>query len=70
MINIRNYITEILSVPNLKKSRWEDNIKMYLQEVGSGCGDWMELAQDRDRWRALCEYGNELSGFHKMRGIS
>ena len=62
MINIRNYITEILSVPNLKKSRWEDNIKMYLQEVGSGCGDWMELAQDRDRWRALCEYGNELSG--------
>ena len=31
----------------------EDNIKMDLQEVGSGCGDWMELAQDRDRWRAL-----------------
>ena len=34
-------------------SRWEDNIKMDLQEVGGGCGDWMELAQDRDRWRAL-----------------
>ena len=33
--------------------RWEDNIKMDLQEVGRGCGDWMELAQDRDRWRAL-----------------
>ena len=32
---------------------WEDNIKMDLQEVGRGCGDWMELAQDRDRWRAL-----------------
>ena len=32
--------------------RWED-IKMDLQEVGGGCGDWMELAQDRDRWRAL-----------------
>ena len=31
----------------------EDNIKMDLQEVGGGCGDWMELAQDRDRWRAL-----------------
>ena len=31
---------------------WEDNIKMDLQEVGGG-GDWMELAQDRDRWRAL-----------------
>jgi len=33
--------------------RWEDNIKMDLQEVGGGCGDWMELAQDKDRWRAL-----------------
>ena len=33
--------------------RWEDNIKMDLQEVGGGRGDWMELAQDRDRWRAL-----------------
>ena len=32
--------------------RREDNIKMDLQEVG-GSGDWMELAQDRDRWRAL-----------------
>ena len=34
------------------RRRWEDNIKMDLQEVGRG-GDWMELAQDRDRWRAL-----------------
>ena len=33
--------------------RWEDNIKMDLEEVGRGCGDWMELAQERDRWRAL-----------------
>ena len=32
---------------------WDDNIKMVLQEVGMGCGDWMGLAQDRDRWRAL-----------------
>jgi hypothetical protein len=31
----------------------EDNIKMVLQEVGRGCGDWMELAEDRDRWCAL-----------------
>jgi hypothetical protein len=31
------------------RRRWEDNIKMDLQEVGGGCGDWMELAQDRDR---------------------
>ena len=30
-----------------------DNIKMDLQEVGGDCEDWMELAQDRDRWRAL-----------------
>jgi hypothetical protein len=33
--------------------RWEDNIEMDLQEVGGGGGDWMELAQDRDIWRAL-----------------
>jgi hypothetical protein len=32
---------------------WEDNIRMDLREVGCGCVDWMELAQDRDRWRAL-----------------
>jgi hypothetical protein len=33
--------------------RWEDNIKMDLQEVGCECMDWINLAQDRDRWRAL-----------------
>jgi transcription termination factor 2 len=33
--------------------RWEDNIKMDVQEVGGGRGDWRELAEDRDRWRAL-----------------
>ena len=33
--------------------RWDDNIKMDLQEVGRGRGHWMGLAQDRDRWRAL-----------------
>ena len=37
------------------RRRWEDNIKMDLQEVGGGRGDWMELAQDRDRWRALVD---------------
>jgi hypothetical protein len=35
------------------RCRWEYNIKMDLQEVGGGRGDWMELAQDRDRWWAL-----------------
>ena len=35
------------------RRRWEDNIKMDLQEVGGGRGDWMELAQDRGGWRAL-----------------
>jgi hypothetical protein len=35
------------------RRRWEDNIKIDFQNVGGGCGDWMELAQDRDRWRAL-----------------
>ena len=44
------------------RRRWEDNIKMDLEEVGRGCGDWMELAQDRDRLAGACEYGNEISG--------
>jgi hypothetical protein len=35
------------------RRRWEDNIKMDLKEVGGGCVDRMELAQDRNRWRAL-----------------
>ena len=35
------------------RRRWEDNIKMDLQEVGYGGLDWIELAQDRDRWRPL-----------------
>jgi hypothetical protein len=35
------------------RRRWEDNIRMDLEEVGCGCEDWIGLAQDRDRWRAL-----------------
>jgi len=42
---------------------WEDNIKMDLKRVGCGGMDWIELAQDRDRWRlVICEFGNEPSG--------
>jgi hypothetical protein len=41
-------------------SRWEDNIKMDLQEVGGGDGDWMELAQDRDRWWARVSTAKNL----------
>ena len=49
--------------------RWEDNIKMDFQEVGGGCEDWMELAQDRDRWRAFVGTVMNLR-VPKMRGIS
>ena len=35
------------------RRRWEDNIKMYIQEVRYRGMDWIDLAQDRDRWRAL-----------------
>ena len=35
------------------RRRWEDNIKMNFPEVGCGSMDWIDLAQDRDRWRAL-----------------
>jgi hypothetical protein len=35
------------------RRRWEDNIKMDLREIGFGDVDWIDLAQDRDRWRAL-----------------
>jgi len=51
------------------RRRWEDNIKMDLKEVGGGCGDWMELAQDRDRWRALVSMLMDLR-VPKMWGIS
>jgi hypothetical protein len=36
-----------------RPSRWEDNIKMDLQEMGYGDMNWVDLAQDRDRWRAV-----------------
>ena len=51
------------------RRRWEDNIKMELQEVRRGFEDWVELAQDRDRWRALVSTVMKLR-VPKMRGIS
>ena len=51
------------------RRRWEDNIKMDLQEGGGVCEDWMELAQDRDRLRALVSTVMNLR-VPKMRGIS
>ena len=51
------------------RRRWEGNIKMDLQEVGGCCGDWMELAQDRDSLRALVSTVMNLR-VPKMRGIS
>jgi hypothetical protein len=42
------------------RRRLEDNIKMNLQEVGGGCGYWMELAQDKDRWWALVGIAKNL----------
>ena len=51
------------------RRRWEDNIKMDIQVVGGGCRDCMELAQDRDRWRALVSAVMNLR-VPKMRGIS
>ena len=43
------------------RRRWEEDIKMDLQEVGGG-GDWMELAQDRDGWRALVGTARNFRG--------
>jgi len=51
------------------RRRWEDNIKIDLQEVGGSCRHWMELAQDRDRWRALVSTVRNFR-IPKMRGIS
>jgi hypothetical protein len=44
------------------RHRWEDNIRMYLEEIGFGDVDWIHLVQDRDRWAGSCEHGDEPSG--------
>jgi len=77
--SVRNYHYSLRNNPEERNShvlrggsprrRWEDNIKIDIQDVGGGCEDWMELAQDRDRWRAL---GSTVMNFRvpKMGGIS
>ena len=47
------------------RRRWEDNIKMDLQEMGCGGMDWIELAQDKDRWLAFVNAVMNLRGFKK-----
>ena len=51
------------------RRRWEDNTKMNLRDVGGGCGEWIELAQDRDRWRTIMSTVMSLRA-PKMREIS
>ena len=51
------------------RRRWKDNIKMDLQEVGCLSMEWIELAQDRDSWRALVSMVMELSGSIKCGGF-
>ena len=65
----------LVGKPEVKKPlvrprrRWEDNIRLDLQEVGGSCGDWMELAQDRGRWQAHVDTVRNLR-VPKRRGIS
>jgi len=62
-------ILEVKNPLGRPRRRWEDNSKMDLQEVGGGRGDWMEPAQDRDRWRALVGTVRDFR-VPLMRGIS
>jgi len=50
------------------RRRWEENIKMDLQEIRWGGTDWIALAQDRDRWWALVNAVGTFR-FHKIQGI-
>ena len=50
------------------RRRWEDNVKMDLQDRVGGCEDWMEMAQDKDTWRSLVTTVMNVR-VPKMRGI-
>jgi len=59
MVETRDVYRVLMGKPERKRPlgrprhRWEDNIKINLQEVGCGGMDWTDLAHDKDRWRAL-----------------
>jgi len=67
----RGVYSVVVGKPGRKRSlgrpmpRWEDNIMMDVQEVGCGDMDWIDLAQDRDRLRALAKWDKESSGSMK-----
>jgi hypothetical protein len=52
------------------RSRWVDNIKMDLGEIGWDGRDWIKLAQDMDQWMGSCEHDDEPSGSLKLLGSS
>jgi len=50
---LSHVIANLICIFLVSRRRWEHNIEMDLQEVGYGCVSWIELARDRDRWRAV-----------------
>jgi hypothetical protein len=67
----RNTYMILVGKPEVKKPlgrprrRWMDNMKMDLREGGWDVLDWIDMAEDRDQWKALCEHGTEPSGYTK-----
>jgi hypothetical protein len=55
--------------PRRLKRRWVDNIKMDLREIGWDSMDWIDVAQDKNQWRAVGEHCNEPSGSMKCWGV-
>jgi hypothetical protein len=59
MGEVRNVYKVLMGKPEGKRSlgrprrRWEDGIRMHLREIGWGSVEWIQLSQDRDRWRLL-----------------
>jgi hypothetical protein len=62
----RNAYRSLMGKPEGKRPlgrsrcRWNDNIKMYLTEIGRGCMDWIHLAQDVDQWSAVVNTATNL----------